>query len=140
MQCAVSLYPEFCILRFCSTRPNRIQRIGILGRVERALLESGLTTNDFAGLTITPGTVTPNVNMLDIFKQNERADNPNSILNFGQMSLRKLSMICPEGTKVKINGKEIPLITGIFELGMDQINITSLEFSEAVNVNIYYMF
>ena len=49
------------------------------------------------------GTVTPNVNMLDIFKQNERADNPNSILNFGQMSLRKLSMICPEGTKVKIN-------------------------------------
>lgn len=55
------------------------------------------------------GTVTPNVNMLDIFKQNERADNPNSILNFGQMSLRKLSMICPEGTKVKINGKEIPL-------------------------------
>ena len=82
------------------------------------------------------GTVTPNVNMLDIFKQNERADNPNSILNFGQMSLRKLSMICPEGTKVKINGKEIPLITGIFELGMDQINITSLEFSEAVNVNI----
>lgn len=85
-------------------------------------------------------TVTPNVNMLDIFKQNERADNPNSILNFGQMSLRKLSMICPEGTKVKINGKEIPLITGIFELGMDQINITSLEFSEAVNVNIYYMF
>ena len=69
------------------------------------------------------GTVTPNVNMLDIFKQNERADNPNSILNFGQMSLRKLSMICPEGTKVKINGKEIPLITGIFELGIDQINM-----------------
>lgn len=75
------------------------------------------------------GTVTPNVNMLDIFKQNERADNPNSILNFGQMSLRKLSMICPEGTKVKINGKEIPLITGIFELGMDQINICKARFT-----------
>lgn len=84
------------------------------------------------------GTVTPNVNMLDIFKQNERADNPNSILNFGQMLLRKLTMVCPEGTKVKINGKEIPLVTGIFELGMDQINVTSLEFSEAVDVNIYY--
>ena len=41
---------------------------------------------------------------------------------------------------MKINGKEIPLVTGIFELGMDQINVTSLEFSEAVNVNIYYMF
>ena len=86
------------------------------------------------------GTVTPNVNMLDIFKQNERADNPNSILNFGQMSLRKLTMVCPEGTKVKINGKEIPLVTGIFELGMDQINVTSLEFSETADVNIYYMF
>ena len=86
------------------------------------------------------GTVTPNVNMLDIFKQNERAENPNSILNFGQMSLRKLSMSCPEGTKVKINGKEIPLFTGVFELGMDQINVTSLEFSEAVDVSIYYMF
>ena len=86
------------------------------------------------------GTVTPNVNMLDIFKQNERADNPNSILNFGQMSLRKLTLVCPEGTKVKINGKEIPLVTGIFELGMDQINVTSLEFSETVDVNIYYMF
>lgn len=86
------------------------------------------------------GIVTPNVNMLDIFKQNERADNPNSILNFGQMSLRKLTMVCPEGTKVKINGKEIPLVTGIFELGMDQINVTSLEFSETVDVNIYYMF
>ena len=104
------------------------------------LLRKGVRKMSHAHLGCFSGTVTPNVNMLDIFKQNERADNPNSILNFGQMSLRKLSMICPEGTKVKINGKEIPLITGIFELGMDQINITSLEFSEAVNVNIYYMF
>lgn len=86
------------------------------------------------------GPVTPNVNMLDIFKQNERRDNPNSILNFGMMSLRKLSIACDPGTKVKINGKEIPLFTGVFELGMDQINITSLVFSEAVDVNIYYMF
>ncbi len=86
------------------------------------------------------GTVTPNVNMLEIFRQNERAENPNSILNFGQMSLRKLSMSCPAGTKVKINGKEIPLFTGVFELGMDQINVTSLVFTEAVDVNIYYMF
>jgi hypothetical protein len=86
------------------------------------------------------GTVTPNINMLEIFKQRERAENPNSILNFGQMSLRKLSMSCPAGTKVKINGKEIPLFTGVFELGMDQINVTSLVFPEAVDVNIYYLF
>jgi len=86
------------------------------------------------------GTVTPGANMLDVFKQNERAENPNSILNFGRMSLKMLSMSCPAGTKVKINGKEITLFTGIFELGMGQIDITSLEFSEAVNVSAYYMF
>lgn len=86
------------------------------------------------------GTVTPGINMLDIFRQNERAENPNSILNFGKMSLKMLSMSCPAGTKVKINGKEIPLFSGVFELGMDQINVTSLEFSEAVDASIYYMF
>ena len=86
------------------------------------------------------GTVTPGVNMLDVFKQNERMDNPNSILNFGKMSLKMLSMSCPANTKVKINGKEITLFTGIFELGMGQIDITSLEFSEAANVSAYYMF
>lgn len=86
------------------------------------------------------GTVTPGVNMLDVFKQNERADNPNSILNFGKMSLKMLSMSCPANTKVKINGKEITLFTGIFELGMGQIDITSLEFPEAASVSAYYMF
>ena len=83
------------------------------------------------------GTVTPNVNMLDIFKQKEIKDNPNSILNFGDLVLKKFA---PAGTVIKINGKEIPLFTGVFELGMNQIDITSLEFLETVNVNIYYMF
>ena len=86
------------------------------------------------------GTVTTGVNMLEIFKKNEISDNQNSILNFGRMSLKMLSMSCPAGTKVKINGKEITLFTGIFELGMGQIDITSLEFSEAVDMSAYYMF
>lgn len=86
------------------------------------------------------GTVTPNVNMLDIFKQNEIKENPNSILNFGKLVLKKFGISAPAGTVVKINGKEIPLFTGVFELGMDQIDISSLVFTEAVNVNIYYMF
>lgn len=86
------------------------------------------------------GTVTPGVNMLDIFKANERADNPNSILNFGNMILRKIGISCPAGTIIKINGKDITLFSGAFELGMDQIDIVSLEFSEAVDAQIYYMF
>lgn len=86
------------------------------------------------------GTVTPNINMLDVFKKNEIEDNPNSILNFGDMVLKKFGISCPAGTTIFINGKEIPLFTGIFELGMNQIDITSLVFPEAVSVNVYYMF
>lgn len=86
------------------------------------------------------GTVTPNVNMLDIFKKKEIEDNPNSILNFGSLILKKFGISAPAGTKVIINGKEIPLFTGVFELGMNQIDISSLVFPESVNVNIYYMY
>ena len=86
------------------------------------------------------GTVTPGVNMLTIFKKNEIEDNPNSILNFGALVLKKFGISCPAGTVIKINGKDIPVFTGVFELGMNQIDITSLEFSEAVDVNIYYMY
>lgn len=86
------------------------------------------------------GTVTPNVNMLKVFKENEIATNPNSILNYCDMTLVKFGISAPAGTKVKINGREIPLFTGIFELGMNQLDITSLEFEEAVDVNIYYMY
>lgn len=86
------------------------------------------------------GTVTPNVNMLDIFKAKEIEDNPNSILNFGKLVLKKFGISAPAGTVVEINGKKIPLFTGVFELGMNQIDISSLVFTEAVNVNIYYMY
>ncbi len=86
------------------------------------------------------GTVTPNVNMLDIFKEKEIEDNPNSILNFGKLILKKFGISAPAGTVIKINGKEIPLYTGTFELGMNQIDISSLEFSDAVDVKIYYMY
>ena len=86
------------------------------------------------------GKVTPKVNMIDVFKQNERTANQNSILNFGDMSLKMLSIPCPAGTRIRINEQEIPLFTGVFELGFNWINITSLEFLEAVDANIYYLF
>lgn len=78
--------------------------------------------------------------MLDVFKKNECAENPNSILNYGNMVLKKFGISAPKDTKVKINGKEITLFTGVFELGRNEIDITSLVFPEAVNVNILYMF
>lgn len=86
------------------------------------------------------GVVTPGINMLEIFKENEIRDNPNSILNYGDMILKKFGISCPAGTSIEINGKSIPIFTGVFELGMNQIDISSLRFSEPVNVNIYYMF
>ena len=93
-----------------------------------------------AHLGVFNGTVTPNVNMLEIFKQNEIKDNPNSILNFGDLVIRKFAINCPAGTTIKINGKEIPLFTGYFELGMNQVDVNSLEFDSAVEANMYYMF
>lgn len=86
------------------------------------------------------GEVTPGVNMLDIFRKNEIESNPNSILKFGDMVLVKFGISCPAGTTVKINGRPIKVYTGIFELGMGQVDITSLVFDEAVEVNIYYMY
>lgn len=41
------------------------------------------------------GTVTPGINMLEVFKQNELVDNPNSILNYGNMVLKKFGISCP---------------------------------------------
>ena len=86
------------------------------------------------------GTVTPDVNMLDIFKKKELEDNPDSILKFAKLIVKKIAISAPAGTAVKINGKEIPMPTGFFELGLNQVDIASLVFSEAADVNIYYMY
>lgn len=87
------------------------------------------------------GTTTANVNMLDIFKQNELAAHENSTLAFTDlMVIKKIGIKCDPGTEVFINGSEIPIVTGVFELGFDQVDITSLVFKEAKDVNIYYMY
>jgi hypothetical protein len=87
------------------------------------------------------GTTTANVNMLDIFKQNELAAHENSTLAFTDlMVIKKIGIKCDPGTEVVINGSEIPIVTGVFELGFDQVDITSLVFKEAKDVNIYYMY
>ena len=88
------------------------------------------------------GTVTAGVNMVEIFKQNEISKHENSILKFADfMTLRKVGIQCPAGTVVSINGCAIPVpSSGVFELGFDQINVTSLVFQDSVEANIYYMY
>ena len=80
------------------------------------------------------GTTTANVNMLDIFKQNEMAAHEN------HMVIKKIGIQCEAGTEVIINGCEIPIVSGVFELGFGQVDITSLVFKEEKSVNIYYMY
>lgn len=86
------------------------------------------------------GTVTPNVNMLDTFKANELVINPNSTLKYGNMVIKKIGISAPEATTIEINGREIFLPTGLFELGYGQVDIYSLEFRSAVPVQIYYLY
>lgn len=86
------------------------------------------------------GAAIPNVNMLPIFKQNEISANPNSILKLSKMIIKKIGIQTDAGTVVEINDREIPIVSGTFELGFGQIDIYSLVFKSAVNVNIYYMY
>ena len=87
------------------------------------------------------GTTTANVNMLDIFKKEEMAKHENSTLAFSScMIIKKIGIQCPAGTEVSINGCDIPIVSGVFELGFGQIDVSSLIFKEAVPVNIYYMY
>lgn len=87
------------------------------------------------------GTTTANVNMLDIFKKEEMEKHENSTLAFSsRMIIKKIGIQCPAGTEVSINGCDIPIVSGVFELGFGQIDVSSLVFKEAVAVNIYYMY
>lgn len=87
------------------------------------------------------GTTTANVNMLDIFKKEEMDKHENSTLAFSsRMIIKKIGIQCPAGTMVSINGCDIPIVSGVFELGFGQIDVSSLVFFEAVAVNIYYMY
>lgn len=87
------------------------------------------------------GTTTPNVNMVDVFKQAEIAKHENSFLKFSDfMVIKKIGIQCEAGTVISINGSEIPIVSGVLELGYGQIDITSLIFTSAVPANIYYMY
>lgn len=86
------------------------------------------------------GTVTPDTNMVEVFRQQELQLNPNSYLLHTNMIIRKICLKANEGTKVKINGREIELFTGVFETGFNQVYITSLAFDEAVDIQTYYLF
>ena len=85
------------------------------------------------------GTTTANANMVDVFRKNEIELHQNSVFA-ERMIIKKIGIQCDPGTEVSINGCDIPIVSGVFELGYGQIDITSLVFKQAVAVNIYYMY
>ena len=86
------------------------------------------------------GTTVPGENLVETFRQQELELNPNSYLLHTNMIVRKIAIKADEGTKVKINGREIELFSGVFETGLNQVYITSLEFDEEVDIQVYYLF
>lgn len=86
------------------------------------------------------GVVTPNVDMLTIFKEKELAIHPNSTLAFSPMIIKKIGIQTDAGTVVKINGSDIPIVSGVFELGFGQVDIYSLVFTSSVKASVYYMY
>lgn len=86
------------------------------------------------------GTTTPGENLVETFRQQELELNPNSYLLHTNMIVRKIAIKADEGTKVKINGREIELFSGIFETGFNQVYITSIVFDTAADIQVYYLF
>lgn len=86
------------------------------------------------------GTTTPGENLVETFRQQELELNPNSYLLHTNMIIRKIAIKADEGTKVKINGREIELFSGVFETGFNQVYVTSIVFDEAADIQVYYLF
>ena len=86
------------------------------------------------------GMVTPDKNMLKIFRENELAINPYSIIKFTDMSIIKLGVIADPGTVFFINGERIVMATNVFELGLGIKTIKSLMFTSAVYAQFAFMY
>ena len=88
------------------------------------------------------GTVTPNINMLDVFLSNELTVNPASGLKFSRkMSIQKIGIQTQTyPILVKINGADVVINSEIFELGYGMTVINSLVFTEPVDVTIHYVY
>lgn len=85
-------------------------------------------------------TVTAGVNMVEVFKENEK-DLPNKWPHSQGFSIQKIAISADPGTVFSINGAEIAMPrTGIFETDVGMIEIESLIFDQAVSVCIVYLY
>ena len=84
------------------------------------------------------GTVEADKNLIDVFKQREIERHENSFLKFSPLVIKKLGIRCEQGTMVEINGDSITINSGVFELGFEVMDVTSLVFPSATEVDIIY--
>lgn len=88
------------------------------------------------------GAVTPGVNMIDLFKDQQGDKRlsrkwPTSI----PFAIQKMAINGEPGTTFTLNDAQIVLpSTGVFEISYGLCDIDSLVFDEAVNVNIVYLY
>lgn len=86
------------------------------------------------------GAVSAGVDMVEVFKAAEAEKNPKFKFSAG-FCIRKISIAAAAGTQFTINGAEIHLPeSGLFQTDEDEIEVESLIFNSAANVNIVYLY
>lgn len=77
------------------------------------------------------------INLVDLFRKTEKEKNNQIWFK----SLRKIAIEAPPKTQFKINDTTFTMpSTGIFELGLDFVQIHTLIFTNEAEVNIVYLY
>lgn len=85
--------------------------------------------------------VTADTDVVEVIRAAELAKYPASYLKTEKLCIRKLAIDAPAGAEFTINGVEFKMpTTGLFEIGLDVIDIRSLTFKTSCAVNIVYFY
>lgn len=83
------------------------------------------------------GAITTNENLVENFKQTAKEKFPTYTFS----SVKKVAIEAPAGTRLQIESVDITMpSTGIFELGLDYVEINSIVFLDDAEVNIVYLY
>ncbi len=85
--------------------------------------------------------VTADTDIVEVIRATEVVKYPTSYLKTEKLCIRKLAIDAPAGTEFTINGVDFKMpTTGLFEIGLDVIDIRSITFKSACAVNIVYFY
>ena len=87
------------------------------------------------------GTVTANINMIDIFRQTETAKTARKWPASLPFSIQQIAISADPGTAFTLNDAQIVIPgTGVFELSYGLCEVDSLVFDAEADVNIVYLY